>query len=428
MNCAPTPVLSIVCRIWGNQSNLINLRSEITLLLFGLSFAAFLASTSGVVITPFLLTMADDLGTDLAGISLLVALNNLTWAGSALATGRLSDRFGRKPIILIGLSGLATCSFGAALAEDYLSMAFWRVAIGLSCGMQSPTTFAAASDMFPAAKRGRALGSLMTGQSMAIVLGAPLSALIGSISSWRWSVAALGFAAVVLLLALIALLPRHQPRAMAGEHREVGLGRLIVRPHVWTLFCASALERVCYASAVVFFATYLITTYEVPLQWLAGALIVIALGNVVGAQIGGRLADSVRAKHTLLAGAMVCNGALAIPLLMAAPGVVASIGLGLLYNLANAIGRPSLTWLISELSRQSRGAIMGFHIMITSTGWLAASALGGYLISVYGFGALGLLAAACGLGSALFAALAGHYGRSAASREVRTRDAATGVG
>jgi len=388
-------------------------------LLLGLSTASFLAATGGLVIVPFLLTIASELETDLAAISVLFAVSNLTWAVGALGAGPLSDRLGRKPVLLSGMALLAICCFGAALAQDYPSLAFWRFGSGLAGGSQTPIAFAAASDLFPAARRGRALGWVMTGQSMSLVLGTPLSALVGSLSGWRWSVGGVGLATLVSLVALASVLPRPPRREARSAHAEASLLQLVADVRVMALFGASSLERVCYSSVVIFFATYLIVTYELPLDWLAGALVVVALGNVLGNQLGGRLADRVQAKHVLVGVAMICNGLLALPLLLGAPGVLASIGLGLLYNLANAVGRPSLIWLISEISHESRGAIMGLTITVAAVGWLIASAVGGWLVAGYGFGPLGLLAAASGLGSAALAALTGYVGRSPARGEAR---------
>jgi hypothetical protein len=52
-----------------------------------------------------------------------------------------------------------------------------------------------------------------------------------------------------------------------------------------------ALERVCYASVVIFFATYLRLTYNPPPEFLFWALALAALGNVFENQLGGRLSD-----------------------------------------------------------------------------------------------------------------------------------------
>ena len=135
-------------------------------LLLALTVVAFLGSTNGIGLTPFLLFMADDLGTDLAGMSLLYTFSNVTWSLTALVAGPLSDRLGRKPVMLAGMSFMAVSCLGSALAQDYASLVLWRFVTGLGGGTQMPTVFASAAEVLPSSHRGKALGWVMTGQSL----------------------------------------------------------------------------------------------------------------------------------------------------------------------------------------------------------------------------------------------------------------------
>ena len=84
------------------------------------------------------------------------------------------------------------------------------------------------------------------------------------------------------------------------------------------------------------------------------------------------------------------------------PGLAASVGLGFAYSLANAVGRPPLMAALSEVSSEARGAILGLNITTGSVGWLSATALGGWLITRFGFGSLGVFSAVAALvGAAL---------------------------
>lgn len=373
------------------------------LLLLALSVVGFLGSTNGISLSPFLLAMASDLGTDLGAMSLLYTFSNLTWAVTAVAAGPLADRFGCKPVMLAGMGVMALSCAASALAPDYPTLVVARLLTGLGGGTQMPTVYAAAADLLPSGQRGKALGWVMTGQSLSLVLGSPLSALIGAYAGWRWSIASLGLLGLVWLLILALLLPGATGRSGPRDRTEAGIARLVASRRALPIFAASACERVCYSSAVIFFATFLIATYGVSLQWVAGALVVVAIGNVVGNQIGGALTDRLANRHAFVAVAMAATGLLAIPLLLTAPGLMISIGLALVYNLANALCRPPIIWLISQISRESRGALMGVQVMVAGVGWLLASSLGGWLVVAHGFGALGLLAGACGLASAAFA-------------------------
>jgi predicted MFS family arabinose efflux permease len=88
---------------------------------------------------------------------------------------------------------------------------------------------------------------------------------------------------------------------------------------------------------------------------------------------------------------------LAVPTLTWAPAVPVSLGLGFLYTLANATGRPALLSILSSVSNEARGAVLGLNVSFSSIGWLAATALGGTLVALGGFGSLGVLTAAFGV-------------------------------
>src|SRR5918992_2567726 len=150
------------------------------LLVLALSVVGFLGSTNGISLSPFLLAMASDLGTDLGAMSLLYTFSNLTWAVTAVVAGPLADRFGCKPVMLVGMALMGLSCLATALAPDYTTLVVARLLTGLGGGVQMPTLYAAAADLLPAGQRGRALGWVMSGQSLSLVLGAPLSALIAA--------------------------------------------------------------------------------------------------------------------------------------------------------------------------------------------------------------------------------------------------------
>jgi DHA1 family inner membrane transport protein len=144
----------------------------------------------------------------------------------------------------------------------------------------------------------------------------------------------------------------------------------------------------------VYLATFLLATYQVPLEGLALALLLITLGNLIGNMLGGQIADRVRSRELLYGVSMVATGLIALPLLLWTPGLEISVGLGFAYTLANSIGRPSFMAALSAVPEAIRGTVLGLNVTCNSAGWIAAAAFGGWLIAVYGFGSLGIFCAA----------------------------------
>lgn len=373
------------------------------LMLLALCSATFLVTGNGVAVSPFLLDMSRDLGTDLAAVANLVALSSLTWGLASLVAGAASDRLGRKPILVGGLGILVLSPLGVAAAGSYLGVAAWRVIGGLGGGAYMGAVFATVADRFPATERGRALGWLSTGQSLSLVAGVPLITVLGGVLGWRGAFLTYGLTMIAAAGAVWLIVPPGGSRRETRPLPVRSLVGLLDVPTAALLVCGIA-ERLCYASLVVFFPTYLQQIYAAGSGPLALGLAIVASGNLGGNLLGGRLADRCRARLLVFATASLITGLIALPALHWHPGFWASIALGGGYTLVNAVGRLVLLTALSEVSGEARGAVMGLNITGSSVGWLVATAIGGPLIIAAGFTGLGFFAAGAGLGGAALGA------------------------
>ncbi|HEY3062887.1 MAG TPA: MFS transporter [Chloroflexota bacterium] len=371
-------------------------------LLLALSGGALLATATTIGITPFLLDMARDLDADLAAAGNLVAIQSLAWGAASVFAGAASDRFGRRPILALGCLLLAISGIGVAIADSYAAVALWRLLGGIGGGAYMGTVFATVSDHVAPAHRGRSLGWVMTGQSVALVLGVPAMTLAGAAAGWRGAVlvhavAMLG-GSVLVWFAVPHGRARHTQAPLSGR----ALTQL-VGPRVLALLLSGTAERVCYSAFAVFLPTYLLIQFSIDPPTLAIGLALVAVGNFIGNVLGGQLTDRLRAPQLVIVGSMVLAGLLAVPVLSWSPSVAVAVALGFAYTLANAASRPAVYALLSNVSAEARGAVLGLNVTFASVGWLAATILGGYVVSTAGFGALGVLTLCCGLVGAVLA-------------------------
>ena len=365
-------------------------------LLVALSSGALLSTATSVGISPFLLDIAHDLDTDLTAAGNLVALQSISWGFASLLAGSASDRLGRRPLLVAGLGCLVISAVGVVTSSTYLWVALWRIFGGLGGGAYMGTVFATVSDHVPPGERGRALGWVVTGQSLALVLGVPAMTLAGGVGGWRGAVIGHGLVVLAGACAVWLTVPPRPSRALEQPLAFGAVARL-VGPRVLTLLAAGTTERVCYAAVAVFLPTFLLTRYDIDAGHLALGLGLIAAGNLLGNLLGGQLSDRVRAPQLVLAASLVMAGAVSVPTLGWAPAVPVSVLLGFAYTLVNATGRPALLTLLSEVSPAARGAVLGLNITFASFGWLAATVLGGLVVASAGFAALSMLTLACGL-------------------------------
>jgi predicted MFS family arabinose efflux permease len=358
----------------------------------------FAASSSGTTRAPFLIDMARDLDTSLPVVANLMAMTSIAWGVTSLMAGAASDRWGRRPFLIGGPIGLALSLAGVAAAPDYLAMVLAVSLAGAFAGGYTGVVMTEASARTVDRQRGRALGWVMSGQSLSLLVGVPLAAWAGSVIGWRGVSLAVGAIALLAALGLFATTLRPVAARSASATRP-SLRGAMTGP-VLRLLAMGVAERVCYGVSVVYFATFLQVSYGLTPAGVAIPLAVIALGNILGTVVGGQMADRLPNRLHVFAGAMVGSALLALVLYAWTPALFVTVAMGFAYIFVNAIARPSLMAALANVPDDVRGTVLGLNVTSASFGWLGATAIGGWVMVSFGFAGFGPLAA----GSALVGA------------------------
>ncbi len=364
---------------------------------------SFAATSSGTTRAPFLLEMAHDLDVAMPLVANLVSLTATAWGITSALGGWMSDVIGRRPILIAAPFALALTLVAQAAAGSFFWVAVWAAVGGGCAGAFTGVVFAEVSSHVHDSQRGRALGWVMSGQSLTLVVGVPMAAAIGSIVGWRgWLLCVAGLALAAVLSLFLTL-----GRGSAGHTRGAGARpsmRAALSPRVLGLLGTGVAERICYGLAVVYFATFMQVTYHMTLIELAVPLAVFALGNIAGTVAGGQLADRLRDRLLTFAVAMALSGVAALVLFTWHPGPAVSVAVGFVYVLLNALGRPSFIASLASVPEDVRGTVLGLNGTSASVGWIGAAALGAVMIGSVGFegfGPLTALLALLGAGGAL---------------------------
>jgi AAHS family 3-hydroxyphenylpropionic acid transporter len=176
-------------------------------------------------------------------MGLFFAASNFGLMLGALAGGRLADRIGRKPVLVISILTLAICSLLTAGAWDIATLTLARLATGFGLGGAMPNLIALAADVSGSRSRNASIGMAYVGMPFGGAI-ASLVALGLSASSWRMFFV-IGGIAPLMLGALIALLLRSPA---SSRHRVSGPvsdlfaeGRMARTLVLWTASLATAL-------------------------------------------------------------------------------------------------------------------------------------------------------------------------------------------
>jgi DHA1 family inner membrane transport protein len=372
---------------------------------------SFAATSSGTTRAPFLLEMAADLGVGMPLIANLVSLTSISWGIASALAGWAADIVGRRIVLAGALMALALTLGAQAMAGSFSGVALWATVGGGCAGSYTGVVFAEVSARVPDRQRGRALGWVMSGQSLTLVVGVPLAAAIGSLIGWRGWLLCVG---VLSLLASFCLLATASGRNAGAKPIARPSLRAALSRRVLALLGIGITERICYGLAAVYFATFLQATYGLSIVETAIPLAVFALGNVGGTILGGQLADRFRDRLLIFAIAMALSGLAALVLFLWHPSPAVSVALGFLYVMLNAIGRPSYMTSLAAVPEDVRGTVLGLNGSSASVGWIGAAALGAAMIGTVGFEGFGPLAAMLSLAGCAGALLSRRRSRTAA--------------
>lgn len=182
-----------------------------------------IAAIQFVNILDFMIVMP--LGPDFA-LELGIASHNMgiiagSYTAAAALTGIICsfflDRFDRRKALAVSILGLMAGTAAAAFSWDFYSLIGARVLAGAFGGPVSSLSLAIISDVVPAQRRGRAVGTVMAGFSVASIVGVPLALEIANIGGWRapfYAVAGLGLAIAVGVILLLPPLKIHLLRGV----------------------------------------------------------------------------------------------------------------------------------------------------------------------------------------------------------------------
>ena len=223
----------------------------------------FMAAATGMTRAPFLLQMARDFRVDLVLVSHLLSVTATTWGITAFFTVPLGTMFGRRQVLMGGQIVIGLSMIGIALSAEYWQAVVSVAVGGAACGAYMGTVFGEVADRVADQMRGRAMGWVIGGQSLALLLGVPAASWIGSFVGWRGVSMMIAVCAFAVAAATWLVFPA-TPARPAGTGAVSGLAAAL-RPHILALLGASIAERTCSGLVATFLP--LIFSWRMALAW-----------------------------------------------------------------------------------------------------------------------------------------------------------------
>lgn len=348
-----------------------------------------LSLTLGVVMLGFGMVMpimpfyVESMGASATELGLLVAISPLIQLIASPLWGSVSDRRGRKPVLVVGLLG-----YGISMVLFGLSTELWMLFVARGVGAllsaaTMPTTMAYVSDSTSERDRGGGMGALGAAMGLGMVLGPALGGLLGgeSLSTPFFLTAAVCFLTLLLVLLLLpeSLPPeaRRQTAISVRPATQIGeLWRALFGP-LGVLLLMAFLVSFGLTNFQGIFGYYALKKFGYGTEEVGWILTVMGVVSAVtqGALTGPltkRWGEAAVIKATLLASAV------SFGLLLAAnnlPAILVTTGL---FTLPNALLRPAVISLTSKQADSQQGVAMGLNNSFNSLGRIAGPIWAGF--------------------------------------------------
>ena len=320
------------------------------------------------IVMPLLPRFAETYGFSGTQIGLLLAAFPMCQLVAGPVLGRLSDRYGRRPVLALSQAGTALSFLMLAFSHDFTVMLLARMLDGASGG-NILVAQAYVADVTKPEHRARSLGLIGAAFGVGFVLGPLLGGLLVDLPiapAWRLSlpfVVAAGFSIVALVLVLTSLPESLPSDAKARQSARVlswrGVADVISSPRIGLLVAVGALTVLAFAALEGTFSLYL----EGRLGWGPGAAAFgFAFIGLVSAIVQGGLIRRLVPRFGEPRLILVGLAALAVGLagLAGAGGVAGVLAATMVVGLGQGLASPATQGLLSRISPAGeQGAIFG---------------------------------------------------------------------
>lgn len=300
--------------------------------------------------------------------------------------GRLSDKYGRRPLLLISITGTALSMFMMAFAPSAAFLFLARALDGITAG-NIPVAFAVISDSTKPEERPRAFGLVGAAFSFGFVFGPAISAFtIGFGSAIPFIIAGAITAVAVILTALF--LPetnKHINEDKKGKLFDFPkLYKTLFHPQVGSTFLISLIYYLAFACAIIYgFQPFALNVLHVTVAQNAMLFTLFGIvGLITQTLLVQRFTKWLGLKRAFMMSLLFTGIAFAI--MPFSFSIAIFVLVNIILGVANGIAQTLIPAILSrEADAKSQGSIMGLNASYQSLGMIIGPIVGGLLATIF---------------------------------------------
>jgi DHA1 family inner membrane transport protein len=288
---------------------------RVRLALFALALGGFGIGTTEFVAMGLIENLARDLLPGLYASDQDDAIAQAGWLITAYALGvvvgaptiaALAARFPRKQLLLWLLVSFTLATVASALLPTFELVLVARFVAGLPHGAYFGIATLVAASLMGEGKRGRGVAIVLSGLTIANVIGVPLITLLGQQAGWRIAYLTVASIFALTFVAVALAVPFQKGDRAATLSREL---RAFRRPQVWLALLTGAIGFGGFFAVYSYVGPVVTRVTGMGEAFIPVALVVIGIGMTIGNLAGGRAAD-----HHVMGTIFVCFGLFAVSL------------------------------------------------------------------------------------------------------------------
>ncbi|MEK5440556.1 MULTISPECIES: MFS transporter [unclassified Fredinandcohnia] len=347
-------------------------------ILFAVMFLVYVGFGIIIPVIPF---YAEDLGASPTELGLLMAVYSLMQFLFAPMWGRISDRIGRKPVIMIGIFGLAVSFFLMALSTELWMLFAARIIGGFLSAANMPTVMAYAADITSEEDRGKGMGVIGASIGLGFIFGPAIGGIFSKTNLHMPFYIAGTLSLLTFFLVMIVLkesLSKEQRHPK--DRKRTGLLKALNGPES-VLFFLSLFITLSLSGLEATFAYFAAEKAGLGTTELGYIFMIMGLaGAIVQGGLVGRLTKQFGEGFVIQIGIFVSAVGFFL-ILFTKDFVTAAIYLTI-FGVGNGIIRPAVSALLTKRSKTGHGSVTGLLSSFDSLGRILGPILGGLLYTI----------------------------------------------
>jgi MFS transporter, DHA1 family, multidrug resistance protein len=333
------------------------------------------------IIIPVLPFYAEDLGASPTELGLLMAVYSVMQLLFAPMWGRISDSIGRKPVIMIGIFGLAFSFFFMAISTSLWMLFAARILGGFLSSANMPTVMAYVADITNEDDRGKGMGIVGAAIGLGFVFGPAIGGVFSKTSlSMPFYVAGIS-SLITFLLVLFILKESINVKGNADRKRERIPIRETLKGPISILFVLQLFVSLSLSGLEATFAYFAAETAGLGTEELGYIFMIMGLaGALVQGGLVGRLTKKFGEGLVIQLGIVI--SAIGFFLILFVHNFTTAAIYLTVFGVGNGFIRPSVSALLTKRSKTGHGNTTGLLSSFDSLGRIIGPPLGGWLFII----------------------------------------------